>query len=196
MAQRTIGLADVLNFFEYEKVRDDVRRRVMELKRARRVHVGRYLQFLFENRDTVLFQIQEMCRAERITADARIQEEIDAYAPLLPSPGELSATMMIEIEDRLQIKPILDHYMGIDTGGHVALYVGEHAIQAAFEAGRSDEEMGKISAVHFVRFALPDAAVRAFPAAEVFLAVDHHGERDRTPLSDETKAALLQDLNS
>jgi hypothetical protein len=196
MAPRAIALADVLNFFEYEEVREDVRRRVMALKRARRVAVGRYLQFLFENRDTVLYQIQEMCRVERITSEAKIQEEIDVYAPLLPGDGELSATMMIEIEDNSQVKPVLDRFMGIDAPGHVALRVGELAIPGDFETGRSDEGAGKLSAVHFVRFALSAAAIRAFPTAEVFLAVDHLGARDRTRLSEETKSALLEDLRS
>ncbi len=190
-----IQLRDVLNFFEYEKVRDERRRSVMEVKRVRRVSVGRHLSFLFENRDTLLFQIQEMCRVERITDDAKIQDEIDVYRALLPRAGELSATMMIEIEDKDQIKPILDRFMGIDTGQHVWMQVGrEFAVPGEFEAGHSDEERGKLAAVHFVRFAFPGPAIRAFREAEVFLVVDHPAERSRTTLSDETKAALLKDL--
>jgi hypothetical protein len=190
-----IRLHDVLNFFEYEKVRDKMRRRVIELKRARRVQVGRHLSFVFENRETVLFQIQEMCRIERIAADARIQDELDVYNELLPRPGELSATMLIEIEDKDQIKPVLDRFMGIDVGRHVWLQVGkEFAVPGEFEAGHSDEERGKISAVHFVRFAFPPEAVRAFGSAEVFLAVDHPADRSRARLTDEAKAALRQDL--
>jgi hypothetical protein len=195
MADSKIELRDVLNFFEYEKVRDQMRRRVMELKRVRRVAVGRYLSFLFENRDTLLFQIQEMCRVERITAEAKIQEEVDVYGALLPGPGELSATLMIEIEDKAQIQPVLDRFLGIDVGQHVWMQVGrEFAIPGEFETGRSDEEKGKLSAVHFVRFAFPAPAVRAFRDAEVSLVVDHAGERARTALTDETKAALLEDL--
>ena len=195
MAPGRIELGDVLNFFEYEKVRDERRRRVLELKRARRVPVGRYLSFLFENRDTVLFQIQEMCRAERITDDAKIQEEIDVYGALLPRPGELSATMMIEIEDKERIKPILDGFLGIDTGRHVWMQVGkEYAIPAEFEVGHSDEERGKLSAVHFVRFPFPDPAVRAFRDSPVFLVVDHSAERARAEISEATRAALLEDL--
>ena len=195
MAGDKIELRDVLNFFEYEKVRDERRQRVMALKRARRVSVGRYLSFLFENRDTVLFQIQEMCRTERITDDARIQDEIDAYAGLLPGPGELSATMMIEIEDKDRIQPVLDAFLGIDLGQHVWMQVNkEFVVPANFEAGHSDQERGKLSAVHFVRFAFPDAAVRAFRNSPVFLVVDHTGERARAELSPETKAALLLDL--
>ncbi len=197
MTSRRIQRGDVLNFFEYEKVRDEVRRRVVELKRVRRVSVGRYLSFLFENRDTLLFQIQEMCRVERIADEAKIQDEIDVYSALLPRPGELSATLMIEIEDKDRIKPILDRFMGIDRGQHVWMQVGrELAVPGEFEAGHSDEEKGKLSAVHFVRFAFPAAAIRAFRDSEVFLAVDHPAERARTRLSDETTAALLGDLEA
>jgi hypothetical protein len=195
MTDRSIAIGDVLNFFEYEKIRDDRRRRVMEQKRVRRVAVGRYLSFLFENRDTVLFQIQEMCRVERITDDARIQDEIDVYAALLPRRGELSATMMIEIADKDQIKPVLDRFMGIDAGAHVWLQIGrEFAVAGEFEAGHSDEEKGKLAAVHFVCFRLSEEARRAFVDARVFLVVDHPAERTRTPLGEETRAALLQDL--
>ena len=88
MTNEKVELKDVLNFFEYEKVRAEMRERVIELKRVRRVTVGRYLSFVFENRDTVLFQIQEMCRVERITDDARVQDELDVYNALLPSPGD------------------------------------------------------------------------------------------------------------
>jgi len=190
-----IALPDVLNFFEYEKVREDRRRRVMEQKRVRRVEVGEHLSFLFENRDTVLFQIQEMCRVERITDEAKIQDEIDVYAALLPRPGELSATMMIEIADKDQIKPVLDRFMGIDAGSHVWMQIGrEFAAAGEFEAGHSDEEKGKLSAVHFVRFRLPEVAVRTFRGADVFLVVDHPAERMRRHLTDETKAALLRDI--
>ena len=191
-----IELGDVLNFFEYERVRDGMRRRVIDLKRARRVPVGRYLSFVFEHRETVLFQIQEMCRAERITDDARIQDEISVYGALLPRRGELSATMMIEIEDQAHVKPVLDRFMGIDTGPHVFMQVGrEFAVPGEFEAGHSDGERGKLAAVHFVRFAFPDPALRAFQDADVFLVLDHPAERARTLLSDETKAALLGDLD-
>jgi hypothetical protein len=197
MPTAKIELNDVLNFFEYEKVRDELRRRVIAMKRVRRVPVGSYLSFVFENRDTVLFQIQEMCRVERITDDARIQDEIDVYNAMLPGPRELSATLMIEIEDKDKIKPVLDRFMGIDTGQRVWLQVGkEFAVPGEFEAGRSDEEKGKLSAVHFVRFAFPAEAVRAFKDADVWLVVDQPGEKARTQLSRETKAALLEDLGA
>lgn len=192
---RGIRLADVVNFFEYEKVREERRRRVIELKRKRRVQVGPYLSFVFENRETLLFQIQEMCRAERIVDDAKVQEEIDVYSALLPGPGELSATVFIEIADKDQIKPVLDRFMGIDTGRHVWLEIdGGPRVPGTFEAGHSDEEKGKLAAVHFVRFAFSPEAVSAFRASAVDLVTDHPAARARARLSEETKAELLADL--
>ena len=185
----------VLDLVAYERIREDFLAKTIALKRPRRIGVGDRLTFIFENRDTVLFQIQEMCRVERITDDARIQDEIDVYAGLLPNPGELSATMMIEIEDKEKIQPVLDAFLGIDLGQHVWMQVGkEFVIPGSFEAGHSDEERGKLSAVHFVRFEFPEAAVRAFRNAPVFLVVEHAAERARAELSPETKAALLRDL--
>jgi len=195
MTDGRIERKDVLNFFEYEKVRADMRARVIALKRARRVAVGRYLSFVFENRDTVLFQIQEMCRVERITDDAKIQDEIDVYNAILPGPRELSASLFIEITDKDHIQPVLDRFMGIDVGPTVWIQVGkEFAVPGEFEAGHSDEEKGKLAAVHFVRFAFPPEAVRAFAESPAFLVVDHPAERARVELSEETKAQLILDL--
>jgi hypothetical protein len=192
-----ISLGDVINFFEYEKVREDRRRRVIALKEKRRVEVGPYLSFVFENRETLLFQIQEMCRAERIIDDARVQEEIDVYRALLPGPGELSATLFIEIADKDQIKPVLDRFMGIDTGHHVWIEMADGLrVPGVFEAGHSDEEKGKLAAVHFVRFVFSDEAMKAFRRFAVDLVTDHPAARARTRLSDEAKAELLADLSS
>lgn len=195
MANEKIELKDILNFFEYEKVRAEMRGRVIDLKRVRRVPVGEHLSFVFENRDTVLFQIQEMCRVERITDDARVQDELDVYNALLPGPGELSATLFIEITDKDQIQAVLDRFMGIDVGPTVWIQVGkDFALPGEFEAGHSDEEKGKLSAVHFVRFAFPPDAVRAFADSPVHLVVDHAAVRARVELPAETKTRLLQDL--
>lgn len=192
---KKLGLSDVKNIYEYEKVREEVRRRIIDLKRRRRVQVGRHLSLVFENRETVLFQIQEMCRAERIVDDARIQDEVDVYNDLIPGDNELSATLMIEIEEASEIKPVLDRLMGIDSGEHVWIQIGkEYAIPGEFEPGHSDEERGKLSAVHFVRFRFPPQAIRAFRERDVYLVMDHPGEKARTPIPEEVKASLLEDL--
>src|SRR5262249_7249136 len=134
---KPLETSQILNLVEYEKVRAVHRRQIVELKKARRVAVGRYLSFVFENRDTVWFQIQEMVRAERIVDDAKIAEEVEVYNALIPQPGELSATLMIEIEEAAEIKPVLDQLLGIDTRGYVRLTVGGQTIVGDFEEGHS-----------------------------------------------------------
>jgi len=191
---RPVTPAEILNLYEYEKERDARRRAVIALKTERRVGVGRYLSFVFENRETVWFQIQEMIRAERIVDEGRIAEEVEVYNTLLPRPGELAATMFIEIGETAQIKPVLDTLLGVDVGDHVRLEVGPYVVPGVFEAGHSDEDLGKLSAVHFVRFALPPAARRAFADAEVTLIVDHPGDRGRTVLTPAVRRRLAEDL--
>jgi hypothetical protein len=104
---------------------------------------------------------------------------------------------MIEIEDKALIQPILDGFLGIDTGRHVWIEVGkEFTVRAEFEPGHSDEERGKLSAVHFVRFAFPEPAARAFAHSPVSLVVDHPAVQAGAEISGETKAALLEDLSA
>jgi hypothetical protein len=191
---KSLETSEILNLVEYEKVRAERRREIVELKKARRVSVGRYLTFVFENRSTVWFQIQEMVRAERIVDETKIAEEVEVYNALLPQPGELSATLMIEIAEAAEIKPVLDKLLGIDTRGYVKMTIGPHVIAGDFEAGHSDEERGKLSAVHLVRFALPPEARKRVGTSEVALVVEHPNERARMVLSDGTKKSLLEDL--
>ena len=131
---RPVETSEILNLYDYERVREARRRAIIALKSERRVEVGRYLSFVFENRETVWFQIQEMVRAERIVDEGRIAEEVEVYNGLLPRPGELAATMFIEIAESAQIKPVLDTLLGIDVGDHVRLQVG--AARGARRASR------------------------------------------------------------
>lgn len=194
---KKLELLDVKNIYEYEKVREEMCRRIIDLKRRRRVQVGQYLCFVFENRETALFQIQEMCRVERIVDEAKIREEVEVYNDLIPGENELSATLLIEIEDRAEIQPVLDRLMGIDAGEHVWIQVGkDYAIPAQFEPGHSDADRGKLSAVHFIRFAFPPGAIEAFKKQDAYLVVDHPGEKARTRIPDEVKTSLFDDFTS
>ena len=141
---------DLLSHADYEKERTAFRQRIIELKKRRRIAIGDLVTLVFENRETVLFQIQEMIRTERIFDLDKIQEEIDVYNTLLPAINELSATLFIEITDSERIQELLDSFQEIDRPGMVAIRVGDEIIDADFEAGHSKED--KISAVHFVRF--------------------------------------------
>ena len=182
-------------------MRDAMRARIIGLKQNRRVSVGDNLTFLFENRDTVLFQIQEMVRTERIVDDARIQEEIDAYNALLPGPDELSATMFIEIPElsrmgNEEVRRTINRFQGLDREG-VGLRLGDRpAISARFEEGHSKEE--KMAAVHYVRFAVPAEAqaLLADPRQRVRLVVDHPNYRAESEVPPATRAEMLADLRA
>src|SRR5262249_21766970 len=99
-AMKPIERGEVLGLADYEAVRDRFRARVIDEKKRRRVKLGDRASCVFENRDTVLMQIQEMLRTERITRDAGVLHEIETYNELVPGPHEVSATILIEIEDK------------------------------------------------------------------------------------------------
>src|SRR5512147_1485818 len=142
-----VELTDIMGNAAYEKGRDKFRQRIIELKRHRRVSVGDKVTLVFENRDTVIFQIQEMMRAEKISDLDKIREEIEVYNELIPGPGELSATLFLEIEDQTHLREDLLKFLGIDEA--VYFEIGSHSIHARFEAGHSKED--KISAVQYVK---------------------------------------------
>src|SRR6185503_11935896 len=145
---KKIVLDDILGFRAYETVRDNFRKDIIEKKKRRRLAVGDKVSLVFENRDTVVFQIQEMLRAERITDLDKVREEIAVYNELIPNPGELSATLFLEIEDQAHLREDLLKFLGIDEA--VFFKVGGHVVAGLFEEGHSKED--KISAVQYVRF--------------------------------------------
>ena len=188
---KKIALDDILGFAAYEKVREESRREIIDKKKLRRVSVGDNISLVFENRDTVIFQIQEMLRAERVTDLDKIREEIAVYNELIPNPGELSATLFIEIEDQTHLRDELLKFLGIDEA--VMFKVGERQIHGQFEEGRSKED--KISAVQYVRFPFETAARQAFIAgAPAEIAVDHVNYRASKVLSAAVQISLSQDL--
>ena len=185
---------DLLSAADYEQDRPTIRQRIIALKKRRRISVGALVTLVFENRETLLFQIQEMIRAERIYDPRKIQEECDVYNTLLPGPEELSATLYIEITDSEKIQELLDSFQNIDRPDTVALKVGDTAIFANFEAGHSKED--KISAVHFVRFSTsqPFRDLLAQPEVPAFLTITHPHYRAEAPVPDEMREEWLKDL--
>jgi Protein of unknown function (DUF3501) len=188
-----VVLEDIVGNAAYEKKREQSRQRIIELKRNRRVSVGDKVTLVFENRDTVIFQIQEMMRAERISDLDKIREEIDVYNELIPAPGELSATLFLEIEDQTHLREDLLKFLGIDES--VYLKVGNHSIHARFEEGHSKED--KISAVHYVKFPFSEAIVQAFVNGEkTELVIDHPNYQARTVIGPDTRQSLVEDLTA
>ena len=190
---KKVALADIVGNAAYEKVREKFRQRIIELKQRRRIAVGDKVTLVFENRDTVIFQIQEMMRAEKISDLDKIREEIEVYNELMPAPGELSATLFLEIEDQTHLRDDLLKFLGIDEA--VYLKVGSQSIHARFEEGHSKED--KISAVQYVKFPLPESAIEAFVKGEkAELVIDHPNYQARALIEPSTRQSLVEDLTA
>ena len=122
-----LALDDIADLRAYEREREEFRRDVIALKKRRRIHVGPHVTLLFENRQTIRFQIQEMARAEKILSDEGIQTELDIYNPLIPEPGSLAATMFIELTTDEQLREWLPKLVGIETSIVIRLGTGSDA---------------------------------------------------------------------
>jgi hypothetical protein len=187
---------DLIPHDEYERQRETYRQAIIELKRRRRIGLGEKITLVFENQETLRFQIQEMIRVERIFDPQKVQEELDVYNALLPASGELSATLLIELTDPDTMRQWLDLFMGLDYGQKVGLRAGGDVVYGEFEGGHSHET--KISAVHFVRFRLTSAMVTAIgdQAARVALMVRHAGYEAETEVPWVTRQEWLEDLST
>ena len=191
---RGVRREEILDLTDYERIRESFLAGTIERKRPRRISVGDRLTFIFENRDTVLFQIQEMLRAERAVKEEKILDELAVYNELVPGTNELSATLMIEIPETSQIKPQLQRLIGIDE--HVLLEVGGAGVHATFDAKQFESD--RISAVQYVRFPLGPELARAFrdPSVPARLRVEHPSYRAAAEISGASRASLIADLEA
>jgi hypothetical protein len=187
-----LSLADIPALDVFEAIRDDLRARVIAHKAPRRVALGDRVTLLFEDRETIRWQVLEMCRVERTSDASGVAHEIAVYNELIPGARELSATMFIEITETEKIRSELDRMLGIDDC--VWLAIGARRVKAQFDARQLDED--RISAVHYLRFSLApeDAAAFADPATPVALRVEHAAYQAEARLSPETRASLGVDL--
>lgn len=188
---RPITRADIKGPAIYAGMRDDFRKRVIELKRPRRVVVGDRVSMTFENRHTLTLQIEEMCRVENLTTDEQIDAEVAVYNELMPTADSLSATLFIELHDGDDHYAELNRLVGLDE--HVALWIGPDEIRAAFEPGRSTND--KISAVQYLRFPLSPGAKELLRNPETTLAIviDHPEYMQQVSCDDSLRASLAAD---
>jgi hypothetical protein len=188
---RPITRRDIKGPALYGPIRDDLRKRIIELKRPRRVLLGDRVSLVFENRHTLTLQIEEMCRAENLTRDDQIEAEIQVYNELMPTADSLSATLFIELPPEEDPYVALKQLVGLDE--HVVLHIGPHAIRAAFEPGRSTAD--KISAVQYTRYPLTAEARAALltPGTKIAVEIDHPNYRHRVEGSEEMRASLAGD---
>jgi hypothetical protein len=192
---RLLTVDDIQNLHEYELSRPEFRSRVIAVKQRRRVPLGPLMTLVFENRDTVRFQVQEMLRVERIVQPDKVQHEIDTYNALLPGPGEIAATLFIEITDPSRVQSLLDGFVGLDEPGRLQMTIGPLAYPAIFAPGQSRED--RISAVHYIRFAPGEAGRTALVSgAAAAVEVSHGDYRARQELSRDTVRELVADLDA
>lgn len=191
---KKIDFGDVASLENYEKIRPDVQRRVIEIKKRRRVQVGPNVSLLFENRDTVLYQIQEMVRTEHLRGRERIQEEIDVYNALIPADGELSATLFIEIEDSRKLPEELPKFIGIETT--VSLQIGSGSFAGVPDEIRSKEDT--TSTVHYLTFRLGPEGRQALDNGheDAFLVIAHPNYSQTVKLDQACRAELTEDLRA
>ena len=193
--QKQITRDDIMDLESYAKDRRAHRQAFRELKQHRRVDVGPHVSFYFENRATMWHQIHEMLHIEK-GGEAQIADELDAYNPLVPQGRNLTATMMIEIEDPVRRDALLKRLGWIDE--KIYLVVGDHRIaaQPLQDAERNTAE-GKTSAVHFLSFPFTDdeAALFRDPAVKVSLDIEHENYSHSATLSAETRKSLAADLD-
>lgn len=168
-----LNRTDLMSLEDYAVERERFRRKVMEHKQDRRVALGPNVTLYFEDRLTIRYQLQEMLRAEKLFEAEAIQEELDAYNPLIPDGANLKATMMIEFEDAAERRATLAKLGTIENTIWIEAGSGERTFAVADEdLERSDSE--RTSAVHFMRFELDTPSVQAFKTGgEVAMGVDH-----------------------
>ena len=198
VSSRKLTIDDIADARAYERERSELRAHVIELKQRRRVSLGTVVTLMFENRDTMRYQIQEMARVERIFTDAGIQEELDVYNPLIPEPGQLCATLFIELTSDDQMREWLSKLVGIEHSVVFRLPDGtpdgstvrcvadpQHAAQLTREH--------VTAAVHYVTFAFTPEQVAAFGEGAV-LAIDHPNYVEAVELAPSTIVELRADL--
>lgn len=188
--------ADLYPLEQYAKLRNEFRAKVMEHKKHRRVAVGPHATLFFEDRLTMHYQVQEMLRAERIFEEAGIQEELEAYNPLIPDGGNWKATLMIQYDAEHERRVALAKMIGIEDRVWVRVDGHEHVFAIADE-DLERENADKTSSVHFLRFELTPPMIAAVKkGVNIGIGIAHPAyDHDASPIADDVRAALARDLD-
>jgi hypothetical protein len=195
MSFNKLDKKDLWGLEEYAQKRDAFRQQIIAHKRARTLHIGPNLTLLFEDRETMRYQVQEMLRAERIFEAAGIQDELDAYNPLIPDGSNWKATLLIEFGDEAERRIALGKLIGIEDKVWLRLHGHAQVFPIADEdLERETEE--KTSSVHFLRFELTASMVKALKEGELLDAGVDHPEYSYSvkPVPEELRKSLVADL--
>jgi len=192
---RKLTVADIVDMRAYERERAEFRQHIIDLKRTRRVSLGPILTVLFENTETMRWQVQEMARAERMLRDEQIAHEVDTYNGLIPDAGELSGTLFLELTSDAALREWLPKLVGIEFRVAFALPDG-----SSVYGKPSDEDEERLTrddttaAVHYLRFVFTPEQITAFEKGPAQLTVDHPAYSHRATLDAVQHAALVADL--
>ncbi len=193
-SSRKLALTDIADARAYERERDQLRADVLVIKQRRRVSLGTVVTLLFENRETMRYQIQEMARVERTFTDEGIMGELAVYNPLIPEPGHLCATLFIELTSDVQLREWLGKLVGVEHSVVFHLPNGD-AVRCVVDPQHAAQLTREhvTAAVHYVTFEFTDAQVAAFTDG-VTLAIDHPEYLEAVELLPSTVAELRADL--
>ena len=186
---------DIIAPADYARMREEHRARIREIKRHRRVEVGPFITFFFENRQTMWHQIHEMLHIEK-GGEEQIADELDAYNPLVPEGRDLRSTMMIEIDDPIRRNTVLRRLGWIDET--VSFRVDDRSIPAEpLQDTERNTPDGKTSSIHFLVFRFDDETVAMFrdPGVRVALEVGHEHYGHQAILPPQTREALAGDFS-
>jgi len=195
MSAHKLERKDLMSLEEYAQKRGEIRQQIIAHKRERTLHIGPNLTLLFEDRETMRYQVQEMLRAERIFEAAGIQDELDAYNPLIPDGSNWKATLLIEFGEVEERREALAKLIGIED--RVWLQVrGQPQVFPIADEDLERETAEKTSSVHFLRFELTSDMVKALKAgAALDAGADHPQYRHSVrPVPDTLRTSLVADL--
>lgn len=196
-----LTLNDVAPLSVYRTIREDFRRKIIEAKQTRRIDVGDRFTFIFENRETMLLQVQEMIWIERITDEKEIRHLLDTYNTQIPDRGELSATLFINLEatgfdalDQSKVRAQLDQVLGVERA--IAMRINGELVKAEPEVGYSKED--DISAVQYLKFRFTDEQVDAFKdeSRDASLVIDHRNFKLSAKINGPLRKSLISDLST
>ncbi len=192
-----LQLDDIVDLREYEKEREAFGRSIIELKSFRRIALGDLATVVFENSDTIRFQIQEMARAEKMLRDEQIEAELAIYNPMIPEKGELKATLFLELVTKEILQQWLPALVGIENSVYLDLGEGNGArrIMARPEQGHGAQLTREdvTASVHYVEWALDEQAQELFRSSSIFIGVDHPNYQVHAELPQNTVESLLSD---
>jgi hypothetical protein len=195
---KKLTVDDIVDHRAYERERDDFRAAIIAMKKRRRFALGEFITIVFENTDTMRFQVQEMARAERMLTDDAIAHEVETYNELIPEPGELSGTLFLELTDDASLREWLPKLRDIEFHVHFDLGARDAAPSRVTSIPRDEERLTRddiTSSVHYLRFPFRAEQRELLATGPARLVVDHPEYQAEVELDDAQRAELAGDFS-